>query len=206
MTTADSKTAGERADPPIRPSPPSGKLEKDFGGAAERQSSTPSGLLASLSDLKEVGLRTCLSAVQARSHSASVVDRISDPAFRTGVRVFGTSWAQVAGGLEKLRSLGSVLQACGMATRCGGSGPAETGQLGGVLAATVEGWKEGGRKVHSLPSFRSWAWLTGAGWSQRASRTQAGDVRLCASVGHHPQWRRSRQLDEWRTAFWTGSR
>ncbi len=116
-------------------------LEKDFGGAAERQSSTLSGLLASLSDLKEVGLRNLFEAPfqAAQPYLASVVDRISDPAFQDGVRVFGDFLgSKVAGGLEKLSSLGSVLQALWNGDPFAVEvARQKLGQLGGVLAATV---------------------------------------------------------------------
>jgi tape measure domain-containing protein len=57
-------------------------LEEDFGGAAKRQAGTFSGLISSLSDIKEVGLREFFTGTfkAAQPYLTKFVDTLSDPA------------------------------------------------------------------------------------------------------------------------------
>lgn len=66
-------------------------LEKDFGGAAERQAGTFAGLISSLSDIKDVGLRELFSGIfgAAKPLIASFVDTLSSPEFFASVRAIG---------------------------------------------------------------------------------------------------------------------
>jgi tape measure domain-containing protein len=58
-------------------------LENDFGGAAAKQAGTFSGLLASMADLKTVGLRTFFEGTfkAIQPYVQKFVDTLSDPAF-----------------------------------------------------------------------------------------------------------------------------
>lgn len=70
-------------------------LERDFGGAAERQSGTIEGLTNSLSDLKSISLREffegTFQAVQPKLQE--FVDKLQDPAVRNSIR----SWGEALG-------------------------------------------------------------------------------------------------------------
>ena len=73
-------------------------LERDFGGAAKRQANTWAGLLNSISDIKEVGLREFFAgtfqAIQPLAQQ--FVDTLSDPSVQTNIRAWGQSLGQVA--------------------------------------------------------------------------------------------------------------
>lgn len=58
-------------------------LERDFGGAAERQTATFSGLISTMSDVNKIGLRKFFegSFKAAQPYIASVVDKLSSPQF-----------------------------------------------------------------------------------------------------------------------------
>ena len=66
-------------------------LEQDFGGAAERQAATFSGLISSLTDIKEVGLRELFTGVfqEAQPYVAAVVDKLSSEEFKASLREAG---------------------------------------------------------------------------------------------------------------------
>lgn len=73
-------------------------LERDFGGAAKRQANMWAGLLNSISDIKEVGLREFFAgtfqAIQPLAQQ--FVDTLSDPSVQTNIRAWGESFGQVA--------------------------------------------------------------------------------------------------------------
>ncbi len=73
-------------------------LERDFGGAAKRQANTWAGLLNSLSDIKEVGLREFFAgtfqAIQPLAQQ--FVDTLSDPSVQASIRGWGDSLGQMA--------------------------------------------------------------------------------------------------------------
>lgn len=66
-------------------------LETDFAGAAEKQAGTFSGLLSSLSDIKEIGLREFIagSAQAVQPYLESIVETLTDPAVQEAVRNLG---------------------------------------------------------------------------------------------------------------------
>ena len=66
-------------------------LEHDFGGAAEKQAETFSGLISSLEDIKNVGLRELFSGVfeAAKPAVTGLVNLLSSPAFMASLKNFG---------------------------------------------------------------------------------------------------------------------
>lgn len=72
-------------------------LEQDFGGAAERQAATFSGLISSLKDIKEVGLREFFTGVfqEAQPYVAAVVDKLSSAEFMAKLREAGMLAAEL---------------------------------------------------------------------------------------------------------------
>jgi len=80
-------------------------LNKDFGGAAERQANTFSGLVSSLQDVKEIGLRDLFGGTfQAiQPYLIEFVDFATNPAVREGIRKIGQDIGQwVGGNLKKV--------------------------------------------------------------------------------------------------------
>lgn len=73
-------------------------LEHDFGGAAKKQSETWAGLLNSISDIKDVGLREFFTGTfQAiQPLAADFVKIMSDPAVLTSIRSWGAELGNVA--------------------------------------------------------------------------------------------------------------
>lgn len=75
-------------------------LEKDFGGAAKRQSATFSGLISSLSDLKSIGLREffrgTFTAIQPSLQK--FVEFVTNPAVKEDLRAWGDSIGSYIGG------------------------------------------------------------------------------------------------------------
>ena len=76
-------------------------LEKDFGGSAKRQANTFSGLLSSLSDLKEVSLRNVFSGVfkEVQPYFQSFVGMVTDPTFQEGLKTIGVNFGKSAGAI-----------------------------------------------------------------------------------------------------------
>lgn len=68
-------------------------LERDFGGAAKAQANTITGLLNSISDLKQIALREVFSGVleAARPFMVQVVEKLSDPQTQAQLHQFGVS-------------------------------------------------------------------------------------------------------------------
>lgn len=66
-------------------------LEQDFGGAAEKQANTFSGLISSLQDIKEVGLREFFSGTfqAVQPYLQSFVDTMSSPEMMTNIKAIG---------------------------------------------------------------------------------------------------------------------
>jgi len=78
-------------------------IENDFGGAAKRQSTTFAGLISTISDIKEVGLREFFTGTfqAAQPFIADIVDRLSSPEFMAALRTVGEEVGQrVAAGLQ----------------------------------------------------------------------------------------------------------
>lgn len=75
-------------------------LEKDFGGAAKRQANTFSGLISSLGDLKEIGLREFFAGTfQAVQPSlVRIVGLLTDPAVKESLRSWGDTLGAYIGG------------------------------------------------------------------------------------------------------------
>lgn len=73
-------------------------LEKDFGGAAKRQSESFSGLISSLEDIKEIGLREAFSGVfeEFKPDLIQVVSTLQDPKTLDSIRAWGNSFAKSA--------------------------------------------------------------------------------------------------------------
>lgn len=76
-----------------------GTLERDFAGAAERQAGTFSGLLSSLEDLREIGLRDffgpMFQAVQPQAEA--LVNTLTDPAVKAQITEWGTAAGDALG-------------------------------------------------------------------------------------------------------------
>lgn len=66
-------------------------IETDFGGSAQRQASTFSGLLSSLSDIKDVGLREFFTGTfqGIQPYLVTFVDTLSSPEFMTSLQEMG---------------------------------------------------------------------------------------------------------------------
>lgn len=80
-------------------------LEEDFGGAAERQAGTFSGLISSMQDLKEIGLREFFGGTfQAiQPYADRFVDTMSSPEMRANIRATGDALGEsIAGGLAAI--------------------------------------------------------------------------------------------------------
>lgn len=83
-------------------------LDKDFGGAAKRQASTFSGLISSLEDIKQVGLREFFTGTfkAIQPYVSRFVDKFSDPAFMASIRQMGdrvgSFIAKILSGIEAL--------------------------------------------------------------------------------------------------------
>jgi len=73
-------------------------LERDFGGAAKRQANTWAGLLNSIGDIKEVGLREFFAGTFQAIQPLAVdfVNTLSDPAVITNIRAWGEGLGQMA--------------------------------------------------------------------------------------------------------------
>lgn len=73
-------------------------LERDFGGAAVRQSGTISGLVSSLEDLKSVGLREFFGPVfrEFQPDLDKFVQSLQDPKTLTSIRQMGQNFASMA--------------------------------------------------------------------------------------------------------------
>lgn len=73
-------------------------LERDFGGAAARQTGTVEGLISSLEDLKQVGLREFFTGlVQAvQPELQKLVDTLNTPQMMANIREMGDQFAQSA--------------------------------------------------------------------------------------------------------------
>lgn len=76
-------------------------LETDFGGAAKRQASTFSGLISTLEDIKEVGLREFFTGTfQAiQPYLTQFVDTLSSPEFMATIRDIGMQLGAVIANL-----------------------------------------------------------------------------------------------------------
>jgi tape measure domain-containing protein len=76
-------------------------LDKDFGGAAQRQSGTMEGLINSMSDIKSIGLREFFTgtfeAIQPKLQE--FVDKFQDPAVRASIKAWGDDFGQMASGM-----------------------------------------------------------------------------------------------------------
>lgn len=80
-------------------------LEKDFGGAAQRQANTFSGLISSLEDLKSIGLRDFFTGTfqAVQPYLQNFVSTVTDPAVKQSIKDWGTALGQdVARGLQSV--------------------------------------------------------------------------------------------------------
>lgn len=101
VTTAELEemiTAGISADRAIEAIISS--LETDFAGAAERQAGTFSGLISSLEDLREIGLRDFFGPMfqEAQPYLQAFVDTLTDPAVKEAIGSIGESLGVTLGG------------------------------------------------------------------------------------------------------------
>jgi tape measure domain-containing protein len=66
-------------------------MEQDFGGAAAKQATSFSGLMSSMSDIKEIGLREFFTGTfeTIQPYLSAFVDKFSDPAFLANLREMG---------------------------------------------------------------------------------------------------------------------
>jgi tape measure domain-containing protein len=71
-------------------------IERDFGGAAQAQSGTFSGLLSSLAELKDIGLREFFTGTfqAVQPYLQRFVDYLSDPAIMANIRALGQALGQ----------------------------------------------------------------------------------------------------------------
>jgi len=76
-------------------------LEKDFGGAAKRQAGTFSGLISSLQDIKEIGLREFFTGTfeEIQPYVSSFVDSLSSQEFMGKLRAIGETVGATIGRL-----------------------------------------------------------------------------------------------------------
>lgn len=74
-------------------------LEKDFGGAAKRQANTFSGLISSLADLKEIGLRNLFAGTfkAVQPSLQRFVELVTNPAVQTSLKNWGDTIGQNIG-------------------------------------------------------------------------------------------------------------
>jgi tape measure domain-containing protein len=79
-------------------------LEEDFGGAAEKQANTFSGLLSSLSDIKEVGLREFFTGTfqAVQPYLINFVNWITDPKIMSSIRGWGDKLGKFVAKFAKL--------------------------------------------------------------------------------------------------------
>jgi len=110
-------------------------LERDFAGAAERQAGTFSGLISSLEDLREIGLRDFFGPMfqQAQPYLEAFVDTITDPEVRTAITSVGEAIGTKLGG--------ALTTVSGALKNFSSSYEAASNQLGkteGVLGAIVK--------------------------------------------------------------------
>lgn len=75
-------------------------LENDFGGAAERQSGTMSGLLNSLSDLQTIGSRDLLGPAikEVQPILQTLVDTLNSPEGKENIQAIGKAIGDIVGG------------------------------------------------------------------------------------------------------------
>lgn len=92
-------------------------LEKDFGGAAQRQANTFSGLISSLSDIKSIGLREFFAGTFQAIQPLLVdfVSTVTDPAIKTEIRAWGDALGQnVAGAVQRVTAAISAFRSGGI--------------------------------------------------------------------------------------------
>ena len=77
-----------------------GSLERDFAGAAERQAGTFSGLISSMEDLRELGLRDFFGPMfqEAQPYLQAFVDTVTDPSTRAAIQSLGEAIGSQLGG------------------------------------------------------------------------------------------------------------
>jgi tape measure domain-containing protein len=88
-------------------------LENDFGGAAERQAATFSGLISSLSDIKEVGLREFFAGTfkAVQPYLTNFVDTLSSPETMASIKAMGDNLgASVSTFLTQIKPAGDFLK------------------------------------------------------------------------------------------------
>lgn len=92
-------------------------LEKDFGGAAQRQANTFSGLISSLSDIKSIGLREFFAGTFQAIQPLLIdfVSTVTDPAIKTEIRAWGDALGQnVAGAVQRVTAAISAFRSGGI--------------------------------------------------------------------------------------------
>lgn len=93
-------------------------LEQDFGGAAQRQANTFSGLISSLNDLKSIGLREFFTGTfeAIQPSLQSFVEYVTNPAVKENLRAWGDALGQnVAGAMTKVSAAFTAFQSGGFA-------------------------------------------------------------------------------------------
>ena len=109
-------------------------LEKDFGGAAQRQANTFSGLISSLSDLKEIGLREFFTGTFSAIQPLLIdfVNTVTDPAIKTEIKAWGDALGQnVAAGVRRVQSAIAAFKSGGIA------GLAQALQIPPIVIGTI---------------------------------------------------------------------
>jgi tape measure domain-containing protein len=135
-------------------------LERDFGGAAERQATSIAGLISSLSDLKDINLTAFFGGFfeEVQPYLAEFVDALSDPAMQENMAALGKSAGELAkslieGGKEILSIWNSIPEPLRGAAIALISIEAATPPLIDALgrgAIALQGWDE---TLKSLPGF-----------------------------------------------------
>jgi len=71
-------------------------IENDFGGAAKRQTETMGGLITSLEDLKQIGLREFFTGTfqEIQPYLDRFVTKLQDPEFRANLRAMGADFGE----------------------------------------------------------------------------------------------------------------
>jgi tape measure domain-containing protein len=135
-------------------------LERDFGGAAERQATSVAGLISSLSDLKDINLTAFFGGFfeEVQPYLTEFVDALSDPAMQENMAALGKSAGELAvtlieGGKEILSIWNSIPEPLRGAAIALISIEAATPPLMDALgrgAIALQGW---GSALKSLPGF-----------------------------------------------------
>lgn len=112
-------------------------LENDFGGAALRQANSFSGLLSSLSDIKELGLRDFFGPMLKAAQPAlqGFVEMLGSDSIKNAISSWGQSLGDFVGGaIEKAKNLMSILSSSNPFAAIGESLGADVQVLGSITS------------------------------------------------------------------------